>query len=483
MSGSLSVSGPGDDQRRGLGSGWTEALHGRLPWVLVGCLVVLAAVGWIAWTDTRPTYDAFGWLVWGRQVLRWDLNTDGAPSWKPLTLLFSLPYALAGTSPQMWLWMVTSTAAALGGAVFAGRLAYRLTGQQAAAPWAPWVAAAAAGIGILGLSGYSKLVLIANSDPMVAMLCLAAVDCHLSGKRRLAFALLAGVGLGRPEGWAFVGLYAAWLWRADPRSRVPVLAVTIAVPLAWFVVPALTSHSWFVSGDLALGSPNVIQGNKLIGVLERLRNLLPVSYQLAAVGALAFAIVRRERTWLLLAGAAALWIAIEIAFAYHGWSAVPRYLLEPASIFVVLAGAGIGRLIAYRPRPHSLLRLAPFAVVLALGLALIPTARSRARLTHGEIDDAHRAAAVLASLRGAIARDGAAAIEGCGVPVVRLQYQSELAWALGVNVGAVGWQRQTMVASGRPIVLFTPIGRRWSIRPVHTPTAIAAACDHLRIGA
>ena len=73
-----------------------------------------------------------------------------------------------------------------------------------------------------------------------------------------------------------------------------------------------------------------------------LRNLLSVPYQLAAAGALVFAAARRERTWLALAGAVALWVAIEIAFAYHGWSAVPRYLLEPAALLVVLAGAGIG---------------------------------------------------------------------------------------------------------------------------------------------
>jgi hypothetical protein len=482
MSGPVSIAAPGDALGRDTSPRSTGALRSRWRWVLLTCVVVLVAVGWILWTDTRPTYDAFGWLVWGRQVLEWNLNTDGAPSWKPLTFLFSLPYALAGLSPQMWLWMLTSTVAALAGAVFAGRLAYRLTGPQAAAPWAPWVAAAAAGIGILGLSGYAELVLIANSDPMVMTLCLAAVDCHLSGRRRLAFALLVGVGLGRPEGWAFIALYAAWLWRTDPGSRVPVLAGSLAVPLAWFGVPALTSHSWFTSGNLAFGSPNVIHGNKVIGVLERLRNLFPVSYQLTVVGALVFAIVRRERIWLSLAGAAAFWTAIEIAFAYHGWSAVPRYLLEPASLLVVLAGAGVGRLIAYRPRSESLWRLAPIAVVLVLGLGLIPTIRSRARLTHGQIDDSNRAATVLSNLRRAIGRDGTAALKACGVPVAPLQYQTELAWALGVNVASVGWRPQMMIASRQPIVLFTSVGLHWSIRPVHTPTAMAATCDRLRIG-
>ena len=52
-------------------------------------------------------------MVWGRQVLHWNLNTDGAPSWKPLTFLFTLPYALSRARGQMWLWMVTAVAGAV----------------------------------------------------------------------------------------------------------------------------------------------------------------------------------------------------------------------------------------------------------------------------------------------------------------------------------------------------------------------------------
>jgi hypothetical protein len=88
--------------------------------------VLLAAVAVVAMTGMRPGYDAFGWLVWGHQVLHWNLNTDGAPSWKPLTFLLTLPYALAGRG-QMWLWMVTAVGGALAGGVFAGRIAHLLT--------------------------------------------------------------------------------------------------------------------------------------------------------------------------------------------------------------------------------------------------------------------------------------------------------------------------------------------------------------------
>ena len=53
------------------------------------------------------------------------LDTNGAPSWKPLPFLFTVPYALFGHY-QLWLWMVTSVAVSLSGAAFAWRIAFNL---------------------------------------------------------------------------------------------------------------------------------------------------------------------------------------------------------------------------------------------------------------------------------------------------------------------------------------------------------------------
>src|SRR5690242_2423410 len=94
-------------------------------WVLVAIAVIGAGVVFVELTDMRPEYDAYGWLVWGRQTLHWNLDTNGAPSWKPLTFLFTVPYALAGNT-QPWLWMVTAVASAFAGPVFAARIAYRV---------------------------------------------------------------------------------------------------------------------------------------------------------------------------------------------------------------------------------------------------------------------------------------------------------------------------------------------------------------------
>jgi hypothetical protein len=443
--------------------------------------IVSLSVLWILITGMRPSYDAFGWLTWGRQVLHWNLNTDGAPSWKPLTFLFTLPYALAGANPQMWLWMITATGSALAGAVIAGRIAYRLSGPCPHRPWAPIAAGVLAGLGVLGMSGYSQLVLIANSDPMIITLCLAAIDSHLSGRHRLAFGLLILASFGRPEAWVFAFLYALWAWRTVPSMRLLATLGIVLIPVAWFTVPALTSHSWLTPGDLALNSQNVIHGNKALGVFNRLRNLYELPIQLAVAAALVMAILRRSKAWLGLAAVALLWVLIEIAFAYHGWSAVPRYLMEPGAVLIVLAGSAVGIVLGYQPRRLSRSKWGALAAGVVLVVALIagsvPSARTRVRVTHDEIRAARHSGRELTRLQQVIARDGGAArIKGCGQPVTLVGKQSEVAWAVGLNVGNVGYRPGKSIQQGTPIVVLKPHDGGWEVRPYHT----SPGCRELR---
>src|SRR5205809_193676 len=43
---------------------------------------------------SAPTYDPWAWIVWGREVLHLDLSTVDGPSWKPLPVLLTTPFAL-----------------------------------------------------------------------------------------------------------------------------------------------------------------------------------------------------------------------------------------------------------------------------------------------------------------------------------------------------------------------------------------------------
>ncbi len=450
-------------------------------WFAAALVLVAISVVWILATDLRPSYDPFGWLDWGQQVLAGHFNTDGAPSWKPLTFLFTMPYALFGRNTQMWLWMVTATASGLAGCVIAGHLAFDLTGRTPGRPWARWAAALFAGIGLLGLTGYSQLLMITNSDPMIVTLGLAAVDLALHRRPRLAFIAIFLAGLGRPELWGFLGLFGLWHFVKTPRMRWLVVLLFIATPAAWFIVPGLTSKSWLHPGDLALGSHRAIHGSKIIGVFDRLRRLFAVPVQLTILFALGMTVVRRERTWLWVAGAALFWLIIETAFALHGWSAVIRYLVEAGALLLVLAGAAIGRVLAWVPPGPRFLRLAPVIPVIALLIGLIPGAKFRLVVVRYEIRVDRKAKVELDRLQRVIrAEGGAAAMKSCGQPATLLGYQSELAWVIGENVGSVSFRPGKSIGAGKPVVVFKPHDDGWQIRVFNLAPGTAARCNALK---
>ena len=453
----------------------------QCPWLAVAVALVVVSVLFVVLTGMRPAYDAYGWLVWGRQAAHLNLDTSAAPSWKPLTFLFTFPYALLAGRGALWLWMITAVAGALAGAVFAARIAYKLTGPCPERRYAPIAAAVFAGLGVLGIDGYWQLILSGTSDALVVSLCLGAIDRQLSGYPRSAWVLLVLASLGRPEAWPLAGLYGLWAWRAIPSMRAPVAAGLAIIPALWFGIPALTSRSWFIAGDVAISSSGAPPGNGISRVTSGFVSLYELPMQMVALFALVLAVTRRERTWLLLAAAALVWLLVEIAFALHGWSGNRRYLFEPAAVLIVLAGAGVGRLLAIAPGRSLLLRWAAPAAVVVLVVALVPHARIRARLAHTSVILVRNWARQINRLDMVIAKEGGPKrILACGQAVTEVSYQSILAWETGVNVVDIGWEPNAWIKQGAPIVLFEPYGAGWEIRPIHILAANRASCDRLR---
>ncbi len=452
--------------------------------VVVAALVLAASIAFVAIVGFRPSFDPYGWLVWGHQTLHGNLNTNAAPSWKPLTFIFAVPYALFGQT-AVWLWTVTAVAGMFGGAVFAARIACRLTvagGDRVQRRWAPHVAAAVAGVGVLGMNTYAHWTLIANSDPLNVTLLLAAIDAHLSRRPRLAFAVLVLAALGRPEAWPFAGLYATWLWLRVPGARSWALGGLVLIAAAWFVVPELTSRSWLRPGDLALNQRTIIHGNKIVGVLQRWRSLYEPPMQIAAALGVLLAAVRRDAETLGLSACAALWVIVEIAFAYHGWSAVSRYLLEPAAVMVVVAGGFVGRVLSDTAGRGLAVRLLGPALVLVLLTTLVPAARDRERTWNTQISRARDDAKVIDGLSTIVARvGGARRILRCGQAVSYNRLQSTVAWTIGVNVGNVGYNVAKSIARGHPIVVLEPDRDGWRVRPYNLTPQTAASCQGLRL--
>ena len=477
---------PGPPARaRALGCGWRAA-----PWVLVAAAAIAGAIGFVAATGMRPGYDPFGWMVWGHQVLYGSLNTSGAPSWKPLTFLFTLPYALFGHT-QVWLWSVTSVTGTIAAGVFAGRVAYRLTGPVLPSRrFAPFVAGVFAGVAVMGIQTWPHLVLIANSDPLVVALLLAAIDAHLGGHPRWAFAALVLASLDRPESWAFAGCYGIWLFWTDRRARIAVPLALLLIPAVWFVVPGLTSKSWFSAGDLALNQQTAIHGSKIVGVLRRWRNLYELPMQLAFLAGVAVAIWRRDRRVLGVAATALVWVIVEIAFALHGWSAASRYLIEPAAVCIVVAAALVGQLLGGAPWVSELrapswmapaLRWGGPVLVVVLGVSLIGSARLRVHDWRYDLPLAHASGRQNRRLVAVVDRlGGGAVIRSCGRPATIPGTQSTLAWAVGLNVGNVSNHIGRAINKGLPVVAFTPHDHGWHVRVYNQPAAQQARCARLK---
>lgn len=442
---------------------------------LAVALVVVLAVLLAVVAKARPAYDAMGFLVWGHQALHWNLNLNGAPSWKPLPFLVTFPLALLGHRGEQWLWIVVADAGAVASVLLAGRLAYRMSPPNRT--WARLIGALIAAYGMASMVGYARLALIANSDPLIVAFTLGAIDCHLSRRPRVALVLLLLVALGRPEGWLFLFAYAAWLWRGYEQARwLPLAAVAFTLAI-WFIVPAITSKSWMLPSDFAMGQATVIHGNKFIGVFERIRTLTALPIQIAALATVALACRRRDRGMLWLLGLSVLWAAVEVAFALHGYSAVQRYLIEPGAVLLVLVGVGVGTALSYS---GGIARwLGPLAVIVLL-VSLAPYTHDTARMDHALVSEAHQNAATLSRLDALVAADGGPArILACGQPVTTLTYQSTVAWELGLNVGSVQYGLRAVVHDRGPVVAFEPVGQGWRSRVVRPAAGSSAACGRL----
>jgi hypothetical protein len=334
--------------------------------VLAAVALLAAAVVVTLSARTRPSFDAYGWLDWGRMTLHGGLDTNAAPSWKPLPWAFTVVFGLFGRGAELWLWMGTVTLVSFAGLVWAGRLAGALVPPHAGkvlraeveqpSPRGRLGMAIAATLAVLVLLavhdqypfGYLHYVLSSQSDPMIVAFVLGAADCRRRDRPVGAFGLLLLAALGRPEAWPFLLAAGAWLWRARPGARWAVVAGCAVVAALWFGVPALSSRSWFVAADNAGASGYAPHGDALhraITVLARLVFQLPWAIWAAAAGAVGLAAWRRERAALELACAVLVWIAVEVGFGIHGWPALGRYMFEPAAVVIVLGASLVGRLV------------------------------------------------------------------------------------------------------------------------------------------
>jgi hypothetical protein len=462
----------------------------RHRWAITALALVAIAGVLLVWARTRPGYDPYGWLVWGDQTWHLNLNLGGAPSWKPLPYLFTVPYALAG-SHQLQLWMITAAALSLAGSIFAARIAYRVLTRRRAAyhdgsaigRYAPLVGAILAGALVLALQDYMHYVLSAQSDPVIVTCCLAAIDCHLSGRYRWAFGFAVLGSLGRPEVWPVFALYALWTWFAVKSMRWMVLAGGALVAFMWFGIPWITNGRPDVAGQLALHSPRELHQDKIVGTISRFVHLQSATVWVAAAIALAWALARRDRIVLGLGAAVVLWLVTEIAFALHGFPALSRYMFEAGAVVAVLAGIGIGQTLIELPRLRpGIPGWAGIPIVVVLIASLSPAAVARLRVERTDLRHERGRASEIGLMQTTINElGGYRRIRACGEPVTIVEYASVLAWLTHLDVGSVGYLPQHELRRRRhPIVLLLPVQPGgWVVQPWHIRHRRRPQCERL----
>jgi hypothetical protein len=412
------------------GAGEAEAR----PWRLL-VLACLALGGVSLLLASEPTYDPWAWIIWGREIVEWDLVTETGPSWKPLPVLFTGPFALLGDSLAPALWLVVARAGGLLAVAMAYRLASGIAGR---------VAGVIAALALLFSDEFVRNFARGNSEGLLVALCLWAVERHLAGQRRDAFLLGLGAALLRPEVWPFFGLYGLWLAWREPWRRPLVLAAFGATCALWFVPEYLGSGNFLRAAERArevnpdsaayAKHPFVEVFRRSWGIL-----MLPVLAGAAAAGLLAVRPRGREPAAALVLALAAVAAILMVAVGLMteaGFAGNLRYVSLPAALLCVLAGAGWVWLVRAASARGGRTAGAAFAMVVLA--ATVPSALETARDFRTAMERVGDEAALYEELDVAIARSGGrGAADGCGAVYTGDFQVPHLAWRLHRHVDDV----------------------------------------------
>jgi len=390
----------------------------------VPLVVVLGAVGLALLSlllPSEPTYDLWAWIVWSREVAEGSLSTTNGPSWKPLPVVLTTPFALLGDDLAPAAWLVIARA----GGLVAVAMTYRL-GARLAGPWA----GALAGVALAFADEYVRNFARGNSEGLLVALILLAVERHLDGARRTAFGLALGAALLRPEIWPLLGLYGLYLLIRVPGSRLLVVLGFVALAGLWLGPEYLGSGNALRASDRAR-QPNpgaaAFADLPFFEVFRRSSGVLMVPVLLGAAVGLVTAARARQRLPLVFGGVALLLMVTVAAMTQAGYAGNLRYVALPAALLCAVAGAGWVRVARRSP-----------ALAVVVGLASVPFVvetfgdwSEDLRLTRDE-------AALYGELESAVAvAGGADRVRACGRIYTGRFDTIALAWRLHVPIRRV----------------------------------------------
>ena len=452
--------------------------HGaQMGLIMLGCLAVAALT--LLFPST-PTYDPWAWILWGREITQLDLVTEGGPSWKPLPILFTTPFALFGQDLAPYLWVWVARAGGLLGCVMAYRLASRLVGGGLYGA----LAGVSAFLALFASNKYVRDAALGNSEPLLAAVFLWAFERHLDGRRDHALYLGFAAALLRPEVWPFLGLYGLWLWFAEPRLRLRMVGFAALIPTLWFLPEWWGAGDPFRAGSRA-NAPNpgsaAFEEQPSVALLKRFMasTIAPVELgTLVAAGVAAVAWMRRRvqegsgasarlgrvrseasgasarlgrvrsEAILALAVLGFSWFALVAAMTEAGFAGNQRYLMVTTAAVSVLGGIGAVRLLqgvellARRafgtPRAGAIAAAGAFFAGIAIASPTIAAKADNTARVQGGLD---HEAFLWHDLKSMIdANGGKERLLACG-GVFSGPFQTQMvAYELGVHGINVGWK-------------------------------------------
>jgi hypothetical protein len=384
---------------------------------------------------SEPSYDPWAWMVWGRELARFDLDTNGGPSFKPLPVLviavFSpLSKVNDGIPPAIWLVIARA------GGLLALYMAFRLAGRFCGGPrTVRWGAGVLAAVALLLTPLWLRYMAHGNEAPMAIFFLLWAIERHLDAKRNHALILGFLACLLRPEVAPFIGAYGAYLFWKEPGLRKLAVGLAIALPVLWLVPEWIGSGNPLGAGQKATGEPPwslSLRDKPWLAALERAHALLGLALEVGVVAAVVLAIRAREKPILWLAGAATAWVGLIVLMTELGFSGNSRYFLVPLAIACVVGAAGAGRLVRLAPNMPA---QAAVALLILVGAGLYVSPRlERLERQAKSID---RLSQLQSDLEISIERAGGAESVEKPYPTVNRGFVTRMAWEVKVPIGDV----------------------------------------------
>jgi hypothetical protein len=449
-----------------------------LPLLVAGCFL-LAALSLLL--PSVPTQDSWSWIVWGREVLHFDLDTTSGSSWKPLPVLFTTVFSIFGdAAPELWL--MVARAGGLLAVLFAYRIASKLAGVGAGV-----LAGVVAAVSMLS-ADWLRYLAHGNVEPLSAGLVLGAVDRGLDGHRHQALFLGFLAALGRPEIFPFLLLYALFVFFRRGTNRIVIAVLLLAIPALWL------GGDWWGAGDPFYGSSKAAgfkerqehraeavarRGSEGKGLtasatpgvgntLKGASNILMIPVQIAAVVGIFFAWRRRRKEALVLAAGAVALILIVAAMVELGYGGSPRFLFPAAGLVCVLAGYGVAE--AARAAGGGWKSALVVALVVA---ATVPLFVTRVGTFGDRADDIELRADLQDHLDEAVdAAGGGDKLRSLGHARINPSFAHQLAWDLELPMGEVG----PLIY---PAVLFD--GPQTRVSPGASPRIPSATNTHVEV--